>query len=445
MSAEEFDAGLALRAYVDGQAISCSSRRRISLHGNATLVALRTMAGVEGSLWGVAVGRAGDARPVVVVASDPVVGIEQAECFRAIGAETAVTPHPCLVVANPEAADALFAAALRARRTADPVVARGVEIARFVAERGEVAGSDSLVVATTALAEHFVWPGRDLEPGSLSRALSCLTGRPEAVDRDSSGSTTTPLELDLRRLDAVVSRSRRERERVGEVGLDAAKRRRVEVGAVLAPLLRADFALLAEAAGVLELPGLELLSGAERRCAAETRAWSRAEDRIARGIRRSARPSALGAALHLRECEHARARLEMELLAEDSIARARAVASGSILSGTITAIDGPLVALSTAQVVLRQRTGDSVVLQDLGLSAEVVAIAARAGSTTVRLRLAGPLPDGVGLGATIETTPVVLDVPARQKGPSWTHDRPAGPASEPATEPGGDPARSASA
>ena len=215
-----------------------------------------------------------------------------------------------------------------------------------------------------------------------------------------------------------------------------AKRRRVEVGAVLAPVLRADFALLAEAAGVLTLSGLELLSGAERRCAAEARAWSRAEDRISRGIRRSTRPSALGAALHLRECEHAHARLEMELLAEDGIARARAIASGSILSGTITAIDGPLVALSTAQVVLRQRTGDSVVLRDLVLSAEVVAITSRARSTTVQLRLAGPLPDGVAPGASIETAPVVLDVPTRQKGASWTHDRPAGGT---ATEPTGDP------
>ena len=441
MSAEEFDAGLALRAYVDGRAISCSSRRRISLHENATLVALRTMAGVEGSLWGVAVGRAGDARPVVVVAADPVVGIEQAECFRAIGAEAAVTPHPCLVVANPEAADALSAAALRARRAADPIIARGVEIARFVTERGEVAGSDSLVVATTALAEHFVWPGCDLAPDSLSHALSYLTWRRAAVEHGSGGSTTTPLELDLRRLDAVVSRSRRERERVGDVALETAKRRRMEIGAVLAPLLRADFALLVDAVGVLELPGLHLLSGAERRCAAEARAWSRAEDRIARGIRRSTRPSALGAALHLRECEHARARLEMELLAEDSVARARAIATGSILSGTVTALDGPLVAVTTPQVVLRQRTGDSVVLQDLGCAAEVVAIVSHPSSTTLQLRLAGPLPDNVGLGSTIETRPVVLDAPLRQKGASWTHDRPAAVVGELTTEPLGGPGR----
>lgn len=425
MSAEEFDAGLELRAYVEGRAISCSSHRRVAIHEGATLVALRTMAGVEGSLWGVAVGRAGDARPVVVVAADPVVGAEQAECFRAIGAEASCEPHPCLVVANSDAAEVLAAAALRARRSLDPVVARGVEIARFATERFEVAGNDSLVVATTALGEHFVWPGRELEPGNLVRALSCIAGRPVGVDRRNDGSTTTPLELDLARLTSVVSRSRRERERSGEVSTDNAKRRRVEVASVLAPLLRADFALLAEAVRVLGLTSLDLLPGAPRRCATEARAWARAESRMGRGVRRASRPGALLAALHLAECERARTHLESELVTKDRVARARAVASGSILAGEVAAVEGSMLEVVTTQATLRMRAGDRVVLHGLGVSAEVVELEARALSTSVRLRLAGPLPGEVTVGSSLETTLEVLDIPTRPKDTAWTHARPA--------------------
>ena len=108
----------------------------------------------------------------------------------------------------------------------------------------------------------------------------------------------------------------------------------------------------------------------------------------------------------------------------DRVARARAIACGSLLSGEVASIERDVIELVSTQPALRVRTGERVVLHGLGVSGEVVELERRGQSRSIRIRLAGPLPVEVGVGSHIETGAEVIDVPARAKATAWTHARP---------------------
>lgn len=438
MSGAGFDAGMRLASLLSGRAVPRSSCRLVSIHPSATLVAVRTMAGEDGSLWGVGVGRVGDARPAIYVGSDPAINSEQALCIAGIAKEARGDPHPTLVVASRRVAMELDAAAKRAAGIDDKDVAYGASLVSHCVERLEVAGQDSLVLLTEALHAHWLWPTQVLDEASLAATLRGLhlsqSPSSERIENDLSDltshfdtGTSTPVELDVAKMAALVRRLRSERQRARERGLDAdrqmLRRHRVEVAAGLSLVLRNDWDLLVQGVRALESIDRPALPGAGRRCEAEKRSWDRLAGRLQAGTPMAFAGGPRRNAVGFAEAERAAQAFESELREHDDIARARAAADGVVLVGSVAGCEsgadgGTRIIVESAGDVMGWRAGDKMA-EVGGRRVFLVAGTDQAGRVVLTVTGRGGLPE---IGTQITLVPTSSDHrPGGAVMWGWTH------------------------
>ena len=359
MSPGAFDLGMRLAALTAARAVPATSTRRVHIHPDATLVAVRTMAGVDGSLFGVAVGRLGDAKAKVAVAADPIINTEQARCFAEIGHLAGEHPHPSLVVSSKQACLELEWAAKRAEAVGGDEVMRGVDIVHFCIGREHIAGADSLVIACDALTTHFAWPGQELDSGDLARCVAWVDGESPDLLGERIGGVRTPVDLDSSKLAKLVKKHRDERRKLPAGARDdTLHRQRPEIAVALGALLRDDWALLKRAGMVIEEMNRPALPDAEKRCENEVAAWVRQGTSAEKGFRPNLRSSPRRAVTVLERAEQSLQSYRAVVLRYDELERLRAADDGRVLLGQVAAVDGAEIVVTSSQTILRIRAGD---------------------------------------------------------------------------------------
>ena len=348
-----------LAAMAEARAVPATSTRRVHIHDDATLVAVRTMAGVDGSLFGVAVGRLGDAKAKVAVAADPIINTEQARCFAEIGRQAGEHPHPSLVVSSKQACLELEWAAKRAEAVGGDEVMRGVDIVHFCIGREHIAGADSLVIACDALTTHFAWPGQELDSGDLARCLAWVDGESPDLLGERIGGVRTPVDLDSSKLAKLVKKHREERRKLPAGARDGAlHRQRPEIAVALGALLRDDWALLRRAGMVIEEMNRPALPDAEKRCENEVAAWVRQRTSAEKGFRPNLHSSPRRAVVVLEQAEQSLENYQSVVLRYDELERLRAADRGRVVVGRVVAADGAEIVVTSSQTTLRIRAGD---------------------------------------------------------------------------------------
>lgn len=359
MTPGAFDLGMRLAAMAEARAVPATSTRRVHIHDDATLVAVRTMAGVDGSLFGVAVGRLGDAKAKVAVAADPIINTEQARCFAEIGRQAGEHPHPSLVVSSKQACLELEWAAMRAEAVGGDDVTRGVDIVQFCIGREHIAGADSLVIACDALTTHFAWPGQELDSGDLARCLAWVDGESPDLLGERIGGVRTPVDLDSSKLAKLVKKHREERRKLPAGARDGAlHRQRPEIAVALGALLRDDWALLRRAGMVIEEMNRPALPDAEKRCENEVAAWVRQRTSAEKGFRPNLRSSPRRAVTVLERAEQSLQSYRAVVLQHDELERLRAADDGRVLVGRVVVVDAERLVVDSSQATLRIRVGD---------------------------------------------------------------------------------------
>ena len=423
MSAEAFDAGLALRARMLGRAAHAASTLHVVLHDEAIGIVPVAMAGERTGLWGIGISKIRRRIPRTAAVGDARDFDEQTRLWAEMAPTLASAgDEPQLVVPHRHSARLLAESAVRFCHHPDSQVAAAARTVWWCCGRGEIAGSHSLVVLTDVLSEHFAigedgGPGDDLRVWLAwleSQGHDDLARRLVARDAEPSDPKTS-LEFDERLWPKVARRSeeRAARRAAVEEGVSDIERERsrrdierqahvraATVKAALQPTITAGWRRLMSIVDLLASDPRSPIADLGRFCDADQESWARERQRRARCLPVARRDSARTAILGLAEADAALACWQGTLVWGDTVAQARALASGAAISGTVAGVDdaGFAVVVSTARPV-RARAGDTmaVVGPDGPVEVEVADVEAAGERLAVSVVWAGrpiPLPEG---------------------------------------------------
>lgn len=465
MSAGLFDLGLRLRARAEQRPVLRAGAARCRVRDGGLLVAVAAMPGDHAGLWAAAVSEAdGTGRPKTVAVGDPRDWKQQERLWAdlwpllsraTVRCEEAGTA-PQIVVASRPAAELLEAASSRFIGSDNDDARRSAELVQFVCQRSMIAGSQTLVVATEALAAHVTTGGEAADEHRLGVLLAWvhatdpadLAARLAALDSDIDGDgddTHTPVDLDRgdlgKKVEALVKAAARSPQMV--------ETRAMSVRKILTGLLVDRHARLAAAAAAVNDLGLPAMGDLAGFAADDLDAWAQWQSSRDAGYRVARRDRPARAAVALTEREEAVDLWERALIWSDPIERARQATEGRVIDGTADGTWGV-----TCDGLVRARPGDEFVLYTLDRDGPTVTIVGldNIGSGTVvhattaanaapppagtPVQLCPPPPDfGAARRARIRTA-------RRVRQPHWTHhpDQPA-PPPQPHPDPftGGDP------
>jgi len=442
VSTGPMDALMRARALEAGRAQPATSHRHLIVQADALVLAPLVMNGEDISIHIVAVGRRGDAPRVLWVpdprdrrARDGLLA-SLTETIDAYFLERAdAGSYPQLWVSSPAAVTLIedLAAHLRYSREDAPLRRLG-ELLTYPAERQALAGQQTLLAATDALARHYV-AGQDPSEGAhLAVALTwhagldaaSIGGAIRAAETQPGGVRTLP-RFDEERLVPAVRAYHRAAKAADKAATAAAAE---GIGAILTPEVEGLYRGIERAIAVLvdtapALPPLPSLAALE---AQEVDSFERFMQARARGGRIARRDSPRAAAGTLTEREERAAGVEAAVLIEDRVARARGRLDGRVLVGRVTRaaatnitprrVEITFTLAVDAGVPLRPRVGERWHAVDIGgtigVEAEVVAVERGADGARVACVVRAGM-RAKTLPATGDTLELVREIPEWQR------------------------------
>jgi len=451
-----------LLAFGTGRAMPLASHRRVAIQPEALVVCPLAMAGADGALHAVALGRLGAGAELRAV-PDPRVHADQGALAAWLGARLeayctarwAAGSYPQTWVASAAAARQLEVVADRWRfNGGQPGVRRAGQLLAYLTGRLPVAGQQTLLTATGALQAHLATGQAPAEDEHLGALLAWVRGPgPRDIHAAVARATRQPM--------GVTTDPRFDRETLAPLlrayaaarGRGAAapgvRRQATAIAAALRPVLLPIYGGVQDAVQALEalaLPLLPALPGLEQREAEAFAAFMAGHAGMAEARRRIFEVVAWEAAQ-----EH----LEAVVRYGDAVGRARSRRAGEIVTGIVQNPQrlrrGPRRVARRFEVVSRQpilrlRLRDELrLLRDPRLVAVVTAIRRQGGTAHVALEVCHGMrrPGLPPAGAQVDLGPKLPDweQPGRQRRwltarlarPSWTQGT--GPAPRPAPRP----------
>lgn len=375
-----------LLAHNQRRAVLYATHQRVAIREDALMLSFLAMAGEGDTMHIVSIGRAGQ-EPVVKCVPDPRVRTLQHRLYRWLAGELERyflwclehETYPQVWVASPVARHHLghIADAIRYRRD-EPRVQLLSDMLSYLVERAEVAGQQSLMVASQVLAEHFATPQAPSDDEHLGALLCWIEPPPiipidfaiAQVERTPAG-VKTPADFDRQVLIPLVmgfneARRSRQQQRAG----DAAR----HIRTALEPMVARVHALTQEAIQVLQrrdlpvLPDLEAMEELEAREFAFFMRGIQADE----PFRPGSSDSVSQAIYKLTKREGAQANLEASLIIAGGVEKAQAILSGRVLVGEVTGAQKVRVGgrnrlqfeLRSQQRVLSMRPGDELARLD---------------------------------------------------------------------------------
>jgi hypothetical protein len=392
-------------AWSEGRAMPCATRRSIAVREDAWALSTIALAGHDHTVQAIALGPLHEA-PAVRVLVEPRPWVALREMLRWI-AERLVPwfadcaqreVHPQLWVPSEGVAAHLdLLADLHRFSTDDTLRALGRCLAHLT-ERRPVEGQQSLVVATTALTQHWTTGQSPDDDRHLGKVLAWID-RPHGLTLADALATAECLPAG-NKSDPAVDREviHPALETIAEArrkGLTGPFPEEDQVHDAVEPLVRATWAATVRAARVLsrEVPPMPSLDEMELRENEVFAFWCSGNEKE---MPMPLRDGAKAAAFRLVTREDSLEQLAAARVHEDAVARARALSEGRVLEATVR--DPAVVkegrttritfALETAQLLLRVRPGDVLCwFDDPRMEVAVLAVTRAGTSTTIRVRM----------------------------------------------------------
>ncbi len=461
---DELDLVARMLAFEAGHALPGATRRAVDVRNDARVVATLSLAGHDHSVHAIAFGHP-LGEPEVYVTPDPrrwsdqlpLLGWWSDRMTRWFEACEAEDSFPQVWVADRPTTEHLDLLADVHRFAGDARVRSLGRALAHLSERAPVEGQQSVIVASEALAKHWITGQSPDEDGHLGRLLAWID-RPGDVtladaltdaEATTIGTKTAP-EFDRTELAPRLERLIRLRD-AGHAWDSVAR----ELEALLGPFVRERWMRTVRAVRLLErsydpMSAVAELTAREREVFAY---WCRARDED-RPL--PLRDSAKASAFRLVTREDAIEQSESARVHEDAMARARAMTEGRVIEATVREVshtkDGRknvyTLTLESSQRVLRVRPRDEFAwLGDARLRIVVERVERRGTITRLRVRVsAGMMAVGVpAQGATMSWGPPAPDwsflarqrktMKARLAVPPWTHAPGTAPATHPAARP----------
>lgn len=408
-----FDLALRLEAHHQGRAVPCSARRLAHIREDALIICPISMAAEHPTIHAVALGGL-SGRPEVLFVGDPRDRVEQDDLYARLlhrlwpRMEAAARNEDWVQIIVPsESALGLFQelgeylphlrfddAPAKQRAALESAQKLG-RVLRHFAERGSVAGQQSVLTATNLLRSHWTTGQAAEEDAHLGVLMAWIEASEGELDaalraaRETTMGVTTDPAWDQAHLEPAIANYAKARKGSSEARKNFAAmeiRKRLESD-VLLPIFQATqrAVRLVQESGRPPLPGLDQLCEREQHAFAY---WMRG---VEEGYRVARRDSTKAAVLHLLERENALETWQAVLVFGDPVARARARWEGEVLAGEITALDPPgrgrAVEIRTGQRWLRLRRGDVLcAVAEPGLKLQIEELRREVdGDTTVRL------------------------------------------------------------
>lgn len=392
-------------AWSEGRAVPNATQRSVAVRDDAWALSTIALAGHDHTVHAVALGPLG-AEPDVRVLVEPRPWASLREMLHWIAARlvpwfddcTQREVFPQLWVPSEGVAEHLELLADLHRFSSDDTLRALGRCLAHLTERRPVEGQQSLVVATDALARHWVTGQSPEDDRHLGKQLAwidpsegvTLADALAAAEGTLAGNKTDP-ELDREVIHPALESLAEARHK----GSSGDPRQERAVRDALDPLVRATWSETARAArvlagGVPPMPSLGEMVLREREVFAH---WCAGNEKA---IPMPLRDGPKAAAFRLVTREDAIEQLDAARVHEDAVAQARATAEGRVVEGTVrdlvVAKDGRATrvefALTTTQALLRVRPGDSLCwLDDPRMEVAVSSVVRAGGHTTLRVRM----------------------------------------------------------
>lgn len=375
MSAQLVDVALALAARESHHAQRRCGFGHQVISDHALVLAVAGMAGEPAVVWGFLSGETVGAVEHQI-AGDPRRHRDHVDVWERFGRSiarwrsrlVALGELPQIVVANRDAVELLDVACARFHNdTRYPDALIAAETLRFLLDRSELAGQQSLVVATELLAEHFAFGTADAS-GHLAVALGWCRGLGEdpvatlAGLRDRRSGVVSDPGVDR----GVLSRRVRDYNKAANDNSAAAGTRAQGVGGPVRQMLVAQRAEILDALAVYVDAFPEVCDAAHDMAHDDIVEFHRFIERRERGAKLARTDSPARAIIELVRHSERDEAWTGRLIWEDPLEFLRAQETGDAAIGIVEAVDGLEVTVRIDQPRLRLRAGDALRLGGFG-------------------------------------------------------------------------------